>query len=217
MADFSSSTIGDSVLLFLQDFKVNLALHVKPRLAAMFETLSHTHKQESLAIDLCINFLSLYIELLNQSYSHATQKTKLRLTRNSCEFSSKLMASTTHIVTVLTILSLLACSLNAQLSSNFYATTCPNLQTIVRNAMTQAVNKEARIGASMLRLFFHDCFVNVRHMQMPFVFPLTFFYEFLCVITSVFFGLCRAAMHQYYWTTQLRSRVKRMRHQIETL
>ncbi|GMY08863.1 peroxidase P7-like [Fagus crenata] len=70
------------------------------------------------------------------------------------------MASTTHIVTVLTILSLLACSVNAQLSSNFYATTCPNLQTIVRNAMTQAVNKEARIGASMLRLFFHDCFVN---------------------------------------------------------
>ncbi|XP_015069531.1 peroxidase P7-like [Solanum pennellii] len=49
---------------------------------------------------------------------------------------------------------------NAQLSANFYGTSCPNLQTIVRNAMTQAVNREARLGASVLRLFFHDCFVN---------------------------------------------------------
>ncbi|XP_021275379.1 peroxidase P7-like [Herrania umbratica] len=49
---------------------------------------------------------------------------------------------------------------NAQLSPNFYANSCPNLQTIVRNAMNQAVNRETRIGASILRLFFHDCFVN---------------------------------------------------------
>ncbi|KAK6238387.1 hypothetical protein QUC31_003856 [Theobroma cacao] len=49
---------------------------------------------------------------------------------------------------------------NAQLSPKFYANSCPNLQTIVRNAMTQAVNRETRIGASILRLFFHDCFVN---------------------------------------------------------
>ncbi|XP_061344208.1 peroxidase P7-like [Gastrolobium bilobum] len=52
------------------------------------------------------------------------------------------------------------CSTNAQLSTNFYGKTCPNLQTIVRNAMRQALNKEARMGASILRLFFHDCFVN---------------------------------------------------------
>ncbi|CAN6570024.1 unnamed protein product [Malus baccata var. baccata] len=51
-------------------------------------------------------------------------------------------------------------SCNAQLSPNFYASTCPNLETIVRRAMTEAVIKELRIGASILRLFFHDCFVN---------------------------------------------------------
>ncbi|KAL4620604.1 hypothetical protein ACB092_06G167400 [Castanea dentata] len=73
------------------------------------------------------------------------------------------MASKTRIilVTLLSILSLLAySSVNAQLSPNFYATTCPNLQTLVQNAMRQAVTKEARMGASILRLFFHDCFVN---------------------------------------------------------
>ncbi|ESW21722.1 hypothetical protein PHAVU_005G094200 [Phaseolus vulgaris] len=58
------------------------------------------------------------------------------------------------------ILSLLSSSTNAQLSTNFYDKTCPNLQTIVRNVMEQAINGEARLGASILRLFFHDCFVN---------------------------------------------------------
>ncbi|XP_030931845.1 peroxidase P7-like [Quercus lobata] len=73
------------------------------------------------------------------------------------------MASKTHIilVTLLSILSLLAYnSVYAQLSPNFYATTCPNLRTLVQNAMRQAVTREARMGASILRLFFHDCFVN---------------------------------------------------------
>ncbi|KAJ4768010.1 Peroxidase [Rhynchospora pubera] len=58
------------------------------------------------------------------------------------------------------VLSILALGANAQLTSTFYANSCPNLQTIVRSAMSQAVNKEARMGASILRLFFHDCFVN---------------------------------------------------------
>lgn len=49
----------------------------------------------------------------------------------------------------------------AQLSANFYATSCPRLPSIVLSGMTQAVSKERRMGASILRLFFHDCFVNV--------------------------------------------------------
>ncbi|CAL1356792.1 unnamed protein product [Linum trigynum] len=61
---------------------------------------------------------------------------------------------------LLLAVSLLASSGNAQLSANFYATSCPNLLTIVRNQMTQAVNNELRVAAVMLRLFFHDCFVN---------------------------------------------------------
>ncbi|KAJ1424620.1 Secretory peroxidase [Sesbania bispinosa] len=68
--------------------------------------------------------------------------------------------TTTHFFVTLSILSLLACSANAQLSPTFYDKTCPSLQTIVRNAMRQAIAREARLGASILRLFFHDCFVN---------------------------------------------------------
>ncbi|CAL9200670.1 peroxidase P7-like isoform X2 [Musa acuminata AAA Group] len=56
---------------------------------------------------------------------------------------------------------LLACpAAHAQLSPTFYAVSCPNLESIVRSAMSQAVAKENRMGASILRLFFHDCFVN---------------------------------------------------------
>jgi len=61
----------------------------------------------------------------------------------------------------LVAISLLACAAQAQLATTFYASSCPNLQTIVRTAMTQAVSAEQRMGASLLRLFFHDCFVQV--------------------------------------------------------
>ncbi|KAI5077491.1 hypothetical protein GOP47_0007315 [Adiantum capillus-veneris] len=48
----------------------------------------------------------------------------------------------------------------AQLTSNFYNSSCPNVQAIVRSGMRSAVQKEARMAASILRLFFHDCFVQ---------------------------------------------------------
>ncbi|XP_042405445.1 peroxidase P7-like [Zingiber officinale] len=64
------------------------------------------------------------------------------------------------VVALIGFLAMLSRTANGQLSSTFYSSTCPNLQSIVRSAMTQAVNREKRIGASILRLFFHDCFVN---------------------------------------------------------
>lgn len=77
--------------------------------------------------------------------------------------------------TLFFVLSLLSSSTNAQLSTNFYDKTCPNLQTIVRNSMEQAINGEPRLGASILRLFFHDCFVNVRtHFLVSLILPYTY-------------------------------------------
>ncbi|XP_022729008.1 cationic peroxidase 1-like [Durio zibethinus] len=51
-------------------------------------------------------------------------------------------------------------SCTAQLSSNYYAKTCPRALSIIRAAVYGAVGKESRMGASLLRLHFHDCFVN---------------------------------------------------------
>lgn len=49
---------------------------------------------------------------------------------------------------------------SAQLSSTFYSSTCPNALTTIKSAVDSAVSQEARMGASLLRLHFHDCFVN---------------------------------------------------------
>ncbi|KMT01977.1 hypothetical protein BVRB_9g208860 [Beta vulgaris subsp. vulgaris] len=70
------------------------------------------------------------------------------------------MASEISLFIVISCITLSSCSTNAQLSPFFYSRTCPNLPLIVTNTMRQAISKEPRMGASILRLFFHDCFVN---------------------------------------------------------
>ncbi|TKW21802.1 hypothetical protein SEVIR_4G145100v4 [Setaria viridis] len=55
---------------------------------------------------------------------------------------------------------LLPCHGKGKLSTKFYAKSCSGVATIVRSVMAQAVAKEPRMGASIIRLFFHDCFVN---------------------------------------------------------
>lgn len=50
---------------------------------------------------------------------------------------------------------------NAQLSSTFYTTTCPNVTSVVRGVVEQAQQNDIRIGAKLIRVHFHDCFVNV--------------------------------------------------------
>ncbi|CAB4282072.1 unnamed protein product [Prunus armeniaca] len=51
-------------------------------------------------------------------------------------------------------------SSSAQLSTNFYSKSCPKVFHAVKSVVRSAVKKEKRIGASLLRLHFHDCFVN---------------------------------------------------------
>ncbi|KAG8367952.1 hypothetical protein BUALT_Bualt16G0126100 [Buddleja alternifolia] len=48
----------------------------------------------------------------------------------------------------------------AQLNSTFYSTTCPNVSNIVTTVIQQALQSDPRIGASLIRLHFHDCFVQ---------------------------------------------------------
>lgn len=49
----------------------------------------------------------------------------------------------------------------AQLSPTFYDATCPTVSTIVKDALAQALQTDARAGAKLIRFHFHDCFVNV--------------------------------------------------------
>lgn len=47
------------------------------------------------------------------------------------------------------------------LSLDYYKSTCPNAEAIVRKEMECAVLSDPRNAAYILRLHFHDCFVQV--------------------------------------------------------
>ncbi|CAL9056641.1 peroxidase 17-like [Musa acuminata AAA Group] len=46
------------------------------------------------------------------------------------------------------------------LSVGYYSKTCPDAELVVRGAIQAAMAREPRSGASVMRLQFHDCFVN---------------------------------------------------------
>ncbi|XP_056690806.1 peroxidase P7-like isoform X2 [Spinacia oleracea] len=62
------------------------------------------------------------------------------------------------LTVIFVVFYLLVVSSNAQLTTNFYSSSCPNLHSTVKSVVQSAINRENRMGASLLRLFFHDCF-----------------------------------------------------------
>ena len=52
-------------------------------------------------------------------------------------------------------------SSGSPLSSTFYDASCPSAYDVVRRVIQDARVSDPRIPASLIRLHFHDCFVNV--------------------------------------------------------
>lgn len=71
-----------------------------------------------------------------------------------------LMKSLLSCIAVMMFMCSITNSVHGQLSSTFYNNSCPAVLSIVQAAVKQAVAQEKRMGASLLRLHFHDCFVN---------------------------------------------------------
>ncbi|KAG0546311.1 hypothetical protein BDA96_02G436700 [Sorghum bicolor] len=71
-----------------------------------------------------------------------------------------MMESSSRLSLLVVAILALATAATAQLSSTFYDTSCPKALATIKSAVTAAVNNEARLGASLLRLHFHDCFVD---------------------------------------------------------
>ncbi|KAJ8760094.1 hypothetical protein K2173_010950 [Erythroxylum novogranatense] len=76
--------------------------------------------------------------------------------------SSKVLTGKMHVrLALLCAVFLLGGSLAwGQLSPTFYNQTCPNVTSIIQGVLAQALQSDPRIGASLIRLHFHDCFVN---------------------------------------------------------
>ena len=70
-------------------------------------------------------------------------------------------ASSFLLIVSLAILVIFSGSSYAKLSTNFYSKSCPKVFSTVQSVVHSAISKQPRQGASLLRLHFHDCFVNV--------------------------------------------------------
>ncbi|GLT97768.1 hypothetical protein SLE2022_153170 [Rubroshorea leprosula] len=67
------------------------------------------------------------------------------------------VSKTAAIVAMMLLLSI---TCQAQLSSTFYANSCPNALSTIRTTIRSAIASERRMAASLIRLHFHDCFVQ---------------------------------------------------------
>lgn len=86
----------------------------------------------------------------------------LLLLYSSSSFSSSIMSNCGghRLLLLLVFFFLVVESSSAQLSATFYDQTCSKALSTIQSAVDSAVSAEARMGASLLRLHFHDCFVN---------------------------------------------------------
>ncbi|PWA49266.1 heme peroxidase [Artemisia annua] len=62
------------------------------------------------------------------------------------------------IVVLLVSMNYMPCK--AQLSTTFYDNTCPTALTTIRDSISSAVSRNTRMAALIIRLHFHDCFVQ---------------------------------------------------------
>nr|XP_048318029.1 lignin-forming anionic peroxidase-like [Ziziphus jujuba var. spinosa] len=65
-----------------------------------------------------------------------------------------------YLLRLMNILVQISTTCKAQLSSSFYESTCPNALATIRNSIRAAISRERRMAASLIRLHFHDCFVQ---------------------------------------------------------
>nr|AAC31550.1 peroxidase PXC2 precursor [Avena sativa] len=68
------------------------------------------------------------------------------------------MGSASCISLRVMLVALAATAASAQLSSTFYDTSCPKALATIKSGVAAAVSSDRRMGASLLRLHFHDCF-----------------------------------------------------------
>ena len=71
------------------------------------------------------------------------------------------MAAVLVYLTVIAAALLQASAFGAELTADYYSETCPPALTTIKLHVGAAILREPRMGAALVRLHFHDCFVNV--------------------------------------------------------
>lgn len=107
----------------------------------------------------------VYIEKLFNPESKQARQTQPRQMMMMMMKTTTLMAANRRMIilkfpTLLLSLFFLTTTY-AQLNPNFYRNTCPNVETLVRNAVQAKFRQTFVTAPATLRFFFHDCFVRV--------------------------------------------------------
>ena len=100
---------------------------------------------------------------------------------------------------------------NAHLSSTFYENTCPNALSTIRTVIRTAVSRERRMAASLIRLHFHDCFVQVSIktvVVIHFCLPLWLYTQTFLDLTIAKYLFYRVVMPQSYLKMPLLSQAR---------
>ena len=91
-------------------------------------------------------------------------------------------------VLLVLILTLFIGTSKGQLGIGFYSETCPNAESIVRSVVQNAIVSNTNLAAVLLRLHFHDCFVEV-YLSHPLSLSLSHIYTYwlmgLILIASI--------------------------------
>ncbi|KAL6985136.1 Peroxidase 18 [Sarracenia purpurea var. burkii] len=75
-------------------------------------------------------------------------------------FQNLLILAIFFLVSFLLLLPFSSSSSLSDLSFNFYSVSCPSAEFIVKNTVRSASSSDPSIPGKLLRLFFHDCFVE---------------------------------------------------------
>lgn len=64
------------------------------------------------------------------------------------------------ILVCFTVIAAVVASASGELTADYYGETCPQALPTIKLAVGEAILEEPRMGASLVRLHFHDCFAN---------------------------------------------------------
>lgn len=76
------------------------------------------------------------------------------------------------------------------LQFNIYQESCPEAEAIIFSWVETAISQDPRMAASLLRLHFHDCFVNASH---------AFLYAFFSSLSLSLYIYIHTHKHTHTW------------------
>lgn len=91
-------------------------------------------------------------------HTHSSKQNNKRSTMFQIPNNRPIITMFLFLIFIINII--IVTSSSSDLRPGFYSKTCPKAETIVRDVMRKALIREPRSVASVMRLQFHDCFVN---------------------------------------------------------